>query len=300
MTMTQATSLTVGHDGQVRRSWIVEHQIAGFFILTFGWSWSLWLLAWLSGGGALQMALFLLGGFGPPISGALVIHYSGGSVRDWARQIVKWRVPARFYLYALGLPAAIWTVINLELALLSDDLDLSLLPGRLFVSIGTFLVVLTVGGALEEPGWRGFALPRLQQRMSPVRATLLLGFIWGLWHIPIYGPLAPPFIMALAFFYTYLYNRTGSVLLAILLHASFTPASDNFALVPRGVHGITDVTIFTTVFAAAVILTVATRGRLGYQPSSPDEPREIPISQVPERGADHGGVTTKADRVTAV
>lgn len=251
------------------RAWAEAHQVASFFILTFVLSWSLWLLAYLSGEGPVAMALFLLGGFGPMISAAVITRYTGASVKQWARQILRWRAPARFYLYALGVPAAIWAVINIELALVSDEFDLALLPERLLMSVGTFLVVLTVGGGFEEPGWRGFALGRLQQRLSPVRATLLLGFVWGLWHIPVYGPLAFPFITMLAFFYTYLYNRTGSVLLAILLHASFTPASDNFALVPRGVHGINDVVIFGTVLIAVIVLVVATRGRLGYKHAPP-------------------------------
>ena len=139
---------------------------------------------------AVSIAFFLLGSFGPMAAGALVTRYSGASLKEWARPIVKWRVRPRFYRYALGLPTAIWVVINVQLAVFSDDFDLSLLPGRLLGSIGTFLVVLTVGGAFEEPGWRGFALPRLQARMSPVRATLLLGFLWGVWHVPVYGPLA--------------------------------------------------------------------------------------------------------------
>jgi membrane protease YdiL (CAAX protease family) len=247
------------------RAWVTDHQVAALFILTFIVSWSMWLLAYLSGEGALQVVLFLIGGFGPMSAGVTITRYTGGSVRSWVGQILRWRVPARYYAYALGLPALIWTVINIELAVFSDKFDLALLPERLLVSVGTFLVVLTVGGGLEEPGWRGFALGRLQERLSPVRATLLLGFVWGLWHIPVYGPLAFPFITMLAFFYTYLYNKTGSVLLAILLHASFTPASDNFALVPHGVHGINDVVIFGTVLAAAIVLVVATRGRLGYK-----------------------------------
>jgi uncharacterized protein len=247
------------------RAWVETHQVGSFFILTFVLSWSLWLLAWLSGDGPLAMALFLVGGFGPMMSAAAITRYTGGSMKEWARGIVRWRVPARFYLFALGLPAAIWTVINIELALVSDEFDLTLLPERLLVSLGTFFVVLTVGGGFEEPGWRGFALGRLQQRLSPVRATLLLGFVWGLWHIPVYGFFAFPFITMLAFFYTYLYNKSGSVLLVILLHASFTPASDNLALVPRGVHGISDIVIFGTVLIATIALVVATRGRLGFQ-----------------------------------
>jgi hypothetical protein len=160
------------------------------------------------------------------------------------------------YLYALGLPALLWTLINIELALFGQNIDLSLLPGRLIASAGTFLVVLTIGGALEEPGWRGFALARLQDRLTPVRATLLLGFVWGLWHVPLYGPLGFAFPMILAFFYTFLYNKTGSVLLPILLHASFTPASDNLTLMPHNVHGITDLVIFGTVLAAVWLLVV--------------------------------------------
>jgi uncharacterized protein len=245
-------------------AWLSHHSLTGYFLLAFAISWSLWLVAYLAGGGGIAMTFFLLGGFGPMIAAAVVTRYTEGSVRRWADQILRWRVPARYYLFALGLPALIWTVINIELALFTDKFDVTLLPARLLASVGTFLVVLTVGGAFEEPGWRGFALGRLQERFSPVRATLLLGVVWGLWHIPVYGPLAFPFITMLAFFYTYLYNRTGSVLLVILLHASFTPASDNFALVPRGVHGINDVVIFGTVLLAVVVLVVATRGRLGF------------------------------------
>ena len=246
------------------RPWVMRHPVTSFFILTFAISWSLWLLSYLSEG-PLRILLFLLGGFGPMAAAAAVTRFTGGSVRRWAAQIACWRVPVRYYLYALGLPALIWTVINVELGLVSDDFDVGLLPNRLLASIGTFLVVLTVGGGFEEPGWRGFALGRLQERLGPVRATLLLGVVWGLWHIPVYGPLAFPFITMLAFFYTYVYNKTGSVLLAILLHASFTPASDNFALVPRNVHGVSDVVIFGSVLAAVIVLLAATRGRLGYQ-----------------------------------
>lgn len=86
--------------------------------------------------------------------------------------------------------------------------------------------------------------------MSPVRATLLLGFVWGLWHLPIYGPLAPLLITGLAFFYTYLYNKPGSMWLAILMHATITPANDNLILMPRDVPGVTDVVIFGTGVAA--------------------------------------------------
>jgi hypothetical protein len=65
-----------------------------------------------------------------------------------------------------------------------------------------------------------------------VRATLLLGLVWGVWHVPLYGPAGFVVPMALAFFYTVLWNRTHSVALCILLHASFTPAQDSWSCWP--------------------------------------------------------------------
>ena len=251
------------------RGRVETHQVAAFFVLTFAISWSMWLIAYVGRGSIIGYAFFGLGGFGPLISAATITSYTGGSIKQWARPIIHWRVPGRWYLFAFGLPMLIWTLINIELALLGQDVHVSLLPGRLLTALGTFFLVLTVGGGFEEPGWRGFALGRLQQRLSPVRATLLLGFVWGLWHVPLYGPLAPVLITTLAFFYTYLYNKTHSLLLVILLHATITPANDTLILMPREVHGITDVVIFGTVLAAAIALVLMTRGRLGYDLSAP-------------------------------
>jgi uncharacterized protein len=89
--------------------------------------------------------------------------------------------------------------------------------------------------------------------MSPVRATLLLGFVWGLWHLAIYGPLAPLLITRLAFFYTYLYNKVDSVLLAIPHARQHYASEDNLILMPRGVHGVTNIVIFGILVAAQPI-----------------------------------------------
>jgi membrane protease YdiL (CAAX protease family) len=93
----------------------------------------------------------------------------------------------------------------------------------------TFLYTFFFGaGTNEEPGWRGFALPKLQLKYSPLVASLILGLIWGLWHAPIYIPQYDSvfrFILFLlntikiAIVLTWFYNRTGgSVLSTALLH----------------------------------------------------------------------------------
>ena len=254
------------------RGWVTNHPVVSFVLLAYAWSWSLWLIVMATG---IQL-LFFAGGFGPLVSAAAITRYTGGSVRDWARSILRWRVAPRYYLYALGLPIVVFGFMNIELLLLGYDVDVSLLAGRLPTYLSTFVLVAVVGGGLpEEPGWRGFALPRLQQRLTPVRATFLLGLVWGMWHVPLYGPLGFVLPMFLAFFYTWLYNRSGSVLLCILLHASFTPALEQLILLPdEVVHAggsmTVDIVILGTVVAAAMALVAVTRGRLGFEP-----PREV-------------------------
>ena len=241
-------------------------------------SWLVWLPTLLGVGG---VGLIILGGLGPLVAALLVTRYTGGSVRAWARSIVRWRVPARYYLYALGLPPLLYGVVDVVLSLLGYDVDPSLLIDRTPAYLATLVFVAVLGGGLEEPGWRGFALPRLERRYAPVVATLILGLAWGVWHVPLYGPLGFVVPLVLAFFYTWLYNRTGSVLLCILLHASFTPAQDHLVLLPDAVvHaeslGTIDFVILGTYVAAALVLVVLTHGRLGRTPqvSEPDADAE--------------------------
>jgi membrane protease YdiL (CAAX protease family) len=95
----------------------------------------------------------------------------------------------------------------------------------------------------EEPGWRGFALPRLQERFGPVPGSLILGLLHGLWHLPLFvytgGPVAQgPFDLStfvlytlllgtvMTIIWTWVYNNTGgSILLAVLLHSAFNATS---------------------------------------------------------------------------
>ena len=91
--------------------------------------------------------------------------------------------------------------------------------------------ILLLGGGQEEPGWRGFALPRLQRRFGALGASLVLGAIWAAWHVPsffISGTsqagipfvVDAPYVVLLAVVFAWVYNSTGgSVLATMLLHA---------------------------------------------------------------------------------
>ncbi len=253
------------------RSWTTRHPVLTFVGLTYALSWTLWALAWaidtpLGGPPWAAAVPFLLGGFGPPAAAWLLLRHDDAARQRWVRSILTWRVPARYYLAAIGLPVLLFAVANVAVATFGEPVEIGLLAERWPVYLGTFAFTLTLGGALEEPGWRGYALPRLQQRFTPLGATAILGLAWGVWHVPIYGPLGfvVPFI--LAFFYTWLYNRTGSVLLCILLHASFTPAQEHLLLLRGEVHGVTDLAIGVAYLGGVLLLLVLTRGRLGFPP----------------------------------
>ena len=236
------------------RGLVRRRPVAAFVVLTFALSWGLWLLFYLTS----SPVMFFLGGLGPAMAAAIVA-WQLGTLQPWLEGVLRWRVSPWFYLFAVGFPVVLYGLPNIVVALTGASLDLSLVGERLPAYAVTWVSALFLGG-LEEPGWRGFALPRLQQRHSPVRATLLLGVVWGLWHLPV-APLAIVVTVPLAFFYTWLFNRTGSALLCALLHASITPAQDHLTLVADSPT--VDLAILGTLVVAAVGFVVATRGRLG-------------------------------------
>jgi membrane protease YdiL (CAAX protease family) len=249
--------------------WVEHHPFLAFVGLAYTFSWSLWGLAAVGGG----TVAFLGGGLGPLVAAAAVTRMTGGSLRDWLRPILRWRVRPRWWLYALGLPALLYALISVVLQLTGLPIDWSLAVDRLPSYAGTFVFVLFLGGAIEEPGWRGFGLPLLQKRYTAIRATLLLGLAWGVWHVPLYGPAGFVIPMVLAFFYTVLWNRTGSIGLCILLHASFTPAQDQLILMARDKAYTTaldapDWAILGTYLLAVLFLVLVTKGRLGKPQSS--------------------------------
>lgn len=254
---------------QAEENWIATHPLVAFVGLAYLVSWSLWAVSLGLGGdetvwGAVA---FVAGGFGPAAAGAIVIWRSNESLRMWARAIIHWRVPLRYWLYALGLPALVYGSANLILASFGEPVQWSLIGERLLPYATTFVVTMFLVGGQEEPGWRGYALPRLQARFSPMKATVILGAVWGVWHLPL-GPLNMIVPFVLAFFYTWLYNRTGSVLLAILLHASFTPAQDHLLLLPSVTHGAADIAVGIALLVGVLLVVLLTRGRLGFDPDA--------------------------------
>ena len=283
-----------------QRSLLARHPLISFFVMAYAFSWIVWSPWVLSeeGVGLLPFELSgaaagLLNAFaillGPTLSGFIMTGITEGreGIRRLLRRFVLWRVGLRWYLFALiGIPV----VMALGTVILPGGLAslLGLGPGYVLSYLGTYVLVVILGGPLfEEPGWRGFALPRLQPLHGPLVGTLILGLLWALWHLPEFlvpswaessggsGFLAiVKFVLiatAFAIITTWVFNNTkGSVFMAILVHASI----DTFSIPVGGLGSPSAVgnIILLSFGVLALVLVVLTRGRLGYERYRQEEP----------------------------
>jgi membrane protease YdiL (CAAX protease family) len=275
------------------RERVARHPVATFFLLAYAISW-LGFLPTVLGRDQLFGGLNLLvAQFGPALAGGVVLWYTGGSVREWLGRIARWRVPLRWWVATLAVPVVVFGTTSVGFALLGYQADLSRLPDPLTTFLPTLVGLSLLAGLGEEPGWRGFGLPRLQSRYGPVGGTVVLGSVWALWHLPVFfvdprsaHGITDPVVLAgmvlltavgillYSFFYTWIYNHTGSVLLMMVLHGGFNTGTVH--LMPFAdeiVFGPTYTTLLTlqvgVLFVGVVLLLVATGGRLGYD-SAPD------------------------------
>lgn len=214
--------------------WVEDHPVAAFFVGAYAYTWLVSAPAAFMEPSWTAAILVYVGSFGPPVSAAAVTWLRGDDVREWASQITKWRVGLRWWIVALGLPVAAAALITLGIFAVRGPVDLGgTLPSpAVFVGVFLFAMVLS-GGLNEEPGWRGFAQARLNERYGAFRASLVVGAVWAGWHLPYFViPVTPhssfPLvnqlgwvggILTLSVVLAWLYNSTGSVLLAMVLHA---------------------------------------------------------------------------------
>jgi len=236
-----------------------RHSALAFFALAYGWTWLFWIPAALIGQEAstLVMPLRYLGGIGPVVA-AIILTYIAQSKegrRDyWQRVIDFRRINVKWYAVVfLAVPLLTAIAALLDLLLGGSGIQLEAMSG--FVScpwaILPFVAFILLFGPLpEELGWRGYALDRLQIKWSALSASLVLGTVWSLWHLPLFfiegtyqnelglGTLS--FWMFLidmvpkAILYTWVYNNTRrSILSAVLLHFMVNFMGELFGLSDR-------------------------------------------------------------------
>jgi membrane protease YdiL (CAAX protease family) len=281
------------------RALVKRYPVICFFLLAYGVSWLAWMPYVLSTSGlglepdlhipsllgSTQLVGVLPGAYLGPVAAAfLVTALADGraGLRRWAYRLFHFKVSWRWYV---GVLLAVPATIMLATTALPASWGHLHLPNLTIVLV-SYLPVLVLQivttGVAEEPGWRDFALPRMQRRFGPVLGTTVLGVLWGCWHLPLFltewggwphvawwQPVE--FVAAcvpLSFVITWVFNRTGQSLpVVLLLHASI---NTTYSSVWSQVFPTLDLnhdTMHAQLLAGAVVglvVLAATRGRLGY------------------------------------
>lgn len=168
-----------------------------------------------------------LADFAFSIAGVVMIAVTAGraGLRELGRRLARWRISWFWYVAGL-LPVFLYLLATaIAGAFPSMDLSPSAISTAVFSLQAGFFVSLFLRGALgEELGLRGFALPRLQVNNSPFRASLIIGVLWGAWHLPVLIGRDMLSIVAfsllsfgLSFLFTWLFNGSGGSLIPVLL-----------------------------------------------------------------------------------
>ena len=246
-----------------------------------------WLIAWSTSFLALFMnafdpehpwILFLYGTF---LGGIFVTAIADGreGLRTFFARMVRWRVGIQWYAVALLLPLALrlvgfWmtnifavTPASIHWPTWIDLLMAFLWPSFLGIAIA------------EEPAIRGFALTRLMNGRSALTASLILGVLHTIWHLPLFitgedPPTTILIIFAGAILNTWLFNRTnGSILINMLLHASVDICAEIFNPLFTGVDATRQVLWVMAAYVAVGILIAVLSGKdLGRKPEAAIEP----------------------------
>ena len=251
-----------------------------FFVLALLVSWAIWIPAYMLVPENYRFPLLLIGGFGPFLSAIIVVWAKEGktALKQWLR--VTFRVRINFMWYLVGglfLPIAV-AILHHSVYLLAGGKSGFTFNQIWGVYVAKLFSTALLGGGNEEPGWRGFATPRLMTKFHPIIANFIVGVFWVIWHIPLYfgnwsGKDQPLlwfsiYAIGLSIIMTWLYFQSSkSVIPVMLLHAGtnivfdFFPRTNTIFTSPS-----VDFNVFKSVayWIVAIIIIVLTKGQLGY------------------------------------
>jgi uncharacterized protein len=259
---------------------VERHPATCYFILTFSISWlgALGLIAnKLFHGqsipkmdGILMFPIMLLG---PTGASLILTRQTEGKagLRNLGSSMSRWKLPLKWYLISFLIPPCL---ILLTLFTLKTFISLAFSPNLFYFG----LLFGIPAGIFEEIGWMGYAFPKIRLRHNFISSGLILGFFWGLWHLPVidflgaaspHGRFLVPFFlafiaiqMAIRLIIAWIYERTNSILLAQFMHAVSTGCLATFG--PGGLTPAQE-TLWYALYAAllwVMVLTIhLTRGR---------------------------------------
>jgi membrane protease YdiL (CAAX protease family) len=246
-----------------------------YFILTFTITWA-FLIPSVSIVPENSQTLFFIGGaFGPFISAIIIIWISNGkkNLGLWLKCIFRFRIPVVLYLAgAIMIPVLMGVLHYAIYRILGGQPDFSNANPWFLYFLYLIPTALLTGGN-EEPGWRGFAYPALLQWFHPVIASVILGVLHGLWHLPLMNHYDTSIgwylfnIIPLTFILNWFYLKSRySIIPVMLLHAG-TNVIGSFIPTPMDVLNGLGTYMFIrglVYWGMAIVILLTTKGRLGY------------------------------------
>jgi membrane protease YdiL (CAAX protease family) len=283
------------------KAFIKRHPVLTYYALTFAISWGA-IFTLIGSRGipitkeqfdrVLPVAIVAMLG-GPSVAGILLTGLADGRAgfRELGSRLLKWQVGGHWYAVALLAGPLVPAVSLVALSVIAPGF-----PPSIFATddkVPLLLMGIISGvmvGICEELGWTGFALPRLRLRYNILTTGLMMGALWGVWHIASHAvlasgvyssPLSPVLyviarglallfgpLLAFRVLMTWVYDRTGSLLVAMLMHSSYTAST--IILEPLATSGvpllICDLVSAATIWAVLAAVAVANGGRLSRRP----------------------------------
>jgi uncharacterized protein len=255
--------------------------LISYFVWTFVFSWAFWGIAVLASLGIFalpfpNMVLVIIGAHGPLAAAMTLTYKSGGwaAVRKFMRSGFDLRLGLIWWLVILSLPFLLAALsVQINVAQSGFQPDTTLLSQPLLI-LPTFLIMFFLGGSLQEEfGWRGFALPRLLEKWNPAAASIILGAVWGLWHLPLFhiAGASQSFMrfevflaltIAFSFLFTWLYLKTkNNLFTALLLHTAINTAISLFPPIEQRLNGNQYALIYLTILYVVVAVLLILKDR---------------------------------------
>jgi membrane protease YdiL (CAAX protease family) len=288
------------------RAFVRRHRFSTFVLLTFILTWVPWGIVAVdlqTGRSSFVTPLILLGGFGPFLA-AIVVAAAGGDIRSWLGNLVDVRAPLSVWVAAVLVPIALYVGALVVFVVFGGGFDRAgVLPAA---AIPAIAFATLVRGGLEEPGWRGLALPVLQRRIGALQASLVIGGVWALWHAPLFvmpgsSQVGTPFalyaavVVGISVITTWLYNAAGGrTLVAVVFHTLSNAVSVTTAGGVIGDEVASQVALLAVVWTAVVLIVwrydtdrlspnPLPNGGLDLTPPAPGSDRAGEASETPSR-----------------
>lgn len=225
----------------------LKNEVIKYLLSTFLLTWIIWGVLIASSKGIINndiyryhlMPTIFIGGSVPSV---LAIIYTGlingkAGLKQLLGKITIWKLNPFWYLFSIFYMYAIFYLPAVICNIFGNYYELKLRYAPLYL-LYLFTGQLLAGPISEELGWRGFILPRLQRKFNPLIASIILGVIHVLWHIPLFFLyITEPFsqyllkVVCVSILYTWIYNHTkGSLVAVCLLHANYNFVSVVFVM----------------------------------------------------------------------